>query len=101
MILKKHIKLGKNQCLEEKLNCFFNSLTWIFRSAPVSNNVCRGTSWYHFDRRKFRSQTSDNMDRLKSKGGKSQRREEKKKEDQRRERVRRKKMQVREKVGKP
>ena len=51
-------------------------------------------------RRKFRSQTSDNMDRWKSRGGKSQRREEKKKEDQRRERVRRKKMQVREKVEK-
>ena len=54
-------------------------------------------------RRKFRSQTSDNMDRWKSRGGKSQRREEKrreekKREDQRRERVRRKKMQVREKV---
>ena len=51
-------------------------------------------------RRKFRSQTSDNMDRWKSRGGKSQRREEKKREDQRRERVRRKKMQMREKVGK-
>ena len=52
------------------------------------------------NRRKFRSQTSDAMDRWKSTGGKSQRREEKKKEDQRRERVRRKKMQVREKVAK-
>jgi hypothetical protein len=41
------------------------------------------------------------MDRLKRKGGKSQRREEKKKEDQRRERVRRQKMQVCEKAGKP
>ena len=51
-------------------------------------------------RRKFRSQTFDNMDRWKSRGGKSQRREEKKREDQRRERVRRKKMQVREKVAK-
>ena len=50
--------------------------------------------------RKFRSQTSDNMDRWKSRGGKNQRREEKKREDQRRERVRRKKMQVREKVEK-
>ena len=48
----------------------------------------------------FRSQTSDNMERWKSRGGKSQRREEKKKEDQRRERVRGKKMQVREKVEK-
>ena len=52
-------------------------------------------------RRKFRSQTSDNMDRWKSRGGKSQRREEKRRrEDQRRERVRGKKMQVREKVEK-
>ena len=51
-------------------------------------------------RRKFRSQTSGNMDRWKSRGGKSQGREEQKKEDQGREIVRRKKMQVREKVGK-
>ena len=50
--------------------------------------------------RKFRSQTFDNMDRWKNRGGKSQRREEKKREDERRERVRRKKMQMREKVGK-
>ena len=50
-------------------------------------------------RRKFRRQTSDNLDRWKSRAGKSQRREEKKKEDQRRERVRRQ-MQVREKVAK-
>ena len=52
------------------------------------------------NRRKFRSQTSDNLDRWNSRGGKSQRREEQKREDQRRERVRRKKMQVRERVGK-
>ena len=51
-------------------------------------------------RRKFRSQTSDNMDRWKSRGGKSQRGEEQNRKDQRRERVRRKKMQAREKVGK-
>ena len=41
------------------------------------------------------------MDRWTSRGGKSQRREEKKKEDQRRERVKRQKMQAREKVAKP
>ena len=35
-------------------------------------------------RRKFRSQTSDNMDRWKSRGGKSQRREEKRREEERR-----------------
>ena len=51
------------------------------------------------DRRKFRRQTSDNMDRWK-RGGKSERKERKKKEDQRRETVRRKKMQVYEKVEK-
>jgi hypothetical protein len=37
---------------------------------------------------------------MKSRDGKSQRREEKKKEDQERESLRRKKIQVREKVGK-
>ena len=40
-----------------------------------------------YDRRKFRGQTSDNMDRWKSRSGKSQAREEKKEEDQGRERV--------------
>ena len=49
-------------------------------------------------RRKFRSQTFDNMDRWKTEVERI--REEKKKEDERRERVRRKKMQVREKVEK-
>ena len=52
------------------------------------------------DRMKFRSQTSDNMDRWKSRGAKSQRREEQKREDQRREKLRRKKTQAREKVEK-
>ena len=52
------------------------------------------------ERRKFRSQTSDNMGRWKSRGEKSQKREEQKREDQRRERVRSQKMQVREKVEK-
>ena len=52
------------------------------------------------NRRKFGTQTSDSMDRWKSRGGTSQRGEDTKGKDQRRERVRRKKMQVREKVGK-
>ena len=65
-----------------------NESSWVYYSSSVDN------------RRKFRSQTSDNMDRWKSRGGKSQRGEAKKWEEQRRERVRRKKMQVREKVGK-
>ena len=49
---------------------------------------------YLYNRKKFRSQTSDNMDRWKSRDGKSQRREGKKKEDQKRESLRRKKIQV-------
>ena len=53
--------------------------------------------YVYYSRRKFRSQTSDNMDKWKAK---SQRREEKKKEDQKRESLKRKKIQVREKVGK-
>ena len=53
-----------------------------------------------YSRRKFRSQTSDNMQRWKSRGGKSQDGEVKKWEDQRREGVGSEKMQVREKVGK-
>ena len=51
-------------------------------------------------RRKFRSQTSDNMERWKGRGGDNQRREEKKREDQRREKVRGKKMQAHQKVEK-
>jgi hypothetical protein len=49
--------------------------------------------------KEFRSQTSNSMNKCKSRGGKSQRGEQNR-EDQRRERMRRKKMQVREKVGK-
>ena len=38
---------------------------------------------HNYVRRKSRSQTSDNMDRWKSRGGKSQRREEKRREEER------------------
>ena len=63
--------------------------------------VCAFTHIYiYLSRRKFRSQTSDKMDRKKSRCGQSQRREEQKREDQRRDRERGKKMQVREKVEK-
>ena len=72
--------------------------TWSLWS---ENNLCRRVIWVGepTDRRKFRSQTSDNMERWKSRGGKSQRGGVNKWEDQRRERVRSKK-RVREKVGK-
>ena len=52
------------------------------------------------DRRKFRSQTSDNMDRWKAEQGRGREKRKISREKIRRERVRRKKMQMREKVGK-
>ena len=54
----------------------------------------------NYDRRKFRSQTSDNMDRWKAEQGRGREKRKIRREKIRRERVRRKKMQMREKVGK-
>ena len=52
------------------------------------------------NRRKFWSQTSDNMDRWKAKQGRGREKRKIRREKSRRERVRRKKMEIREKVGK-
>ena len=52
------------------------------------------------DRRKFRSQTSDNMHRWKAEQGRGREKRKIRREKSRRERVRRKKIQMREKVGK-
>ena len=52
-------------------------------------------------RRKFRSQTSDNMDRWKAEQGRGREKRKIRRKKSTRERVRRKKMQMREKVGKP
>ena len=57
----------------------------------MSNDTCR---------RKFRSQTSDNMDRWKAEQGRGREKRKIRREKIRRERVRRQKMQMREKVGK-
>ena len=51
-------------------------------------------------RRKFRSQTSDNMDRWKAEQGRGREKRKIRREKSRRETVRRKKMEMREKVGK-
>ena len=51
-------------------------------------------------RRKFRSQTSDNMDRWKAEQGRGREKRKIRSEKGRRERLRRKKMQMREEVGK-
>ena len=55
---------------------------------------------YWYNRRKFRSQTSDNMDRWKAEQGRGREKRKIPREKIKRERVRRKKMQMREKVGK-
>ena len=51
-------------------------------------------------RRKFRSQTSDNMDRWKAEQGRGREKRKIRRKKSRREKVRRQKMQMREKVGK-
>ena len=56
--------------------------------------------WKGSHMRKFRSQTSDNMDRWKAEQGRGREKRKIRREKSRRERVRRKKMQMREKVGK-
>ena len=63
-----------------------------------SATTCHEHAWAIYGR-KFRSQTSDNMDKWKAQVGRV-REEKRKKEDQKRESLRRKKMQMREKVGK-
>ena len=55
---------------------------------------------YMINRRKFRSQTSDNMERWKAEQGRGREKRKIRREKIRRERVRRQKIQMREKVGK-
>ena len=59
-----------------------------------------GSSWSKYDRRKFRSQTSDNMERWKAEQGRGREKRKIRREKIRRERVRGQKIQMREKVGK-
>ena len=65
-----------------------SAISWCKKNVQVS------------DRRKFRSQTSDNMERWKAEQGSGREKRKIRREKIRRERVRRKKMQMREKVGK-
>ena len=71
----------------------FRSQRWL-----ISNNVSSYTMYHH--RRKFRSQTSDNMDRWKAEQGRGREKRKIRREKIRRERVRGQKIQMREKVGK-
>ena len=72
---------------------------WLIQRTCCGPGLAFWMQQLHHYRRKFRSQTSDNMDRWKAEMGRV-REEEKKKEDQKRESLGRKKIQVREKVGK-
>ena len=62
--------------------------------------VCMYVCMFIYNRRKFRSQTSDSMDRWKAEQGRGREKRKIRRKKSRRERVRRKKMQMREKVGK-
>ena len=66
----------------------------------LCNDVINSGSTNSYVRRKFRSQTSDNMDRWKAEQGRGREKRKIRREKSRRERVRRKKMEMREKVGK-
>ena len=70
--------------------CIYNIHIYIYRC----------NAYIIYNRRKFRSQTSDNMDRWKAEQGRGREKRKIRREKIRRERVRRKKMQMREKVGK-
>ena len=70
------------------------------RRKPWNTCVYIVYSRHIYYRRKFRSQTSDNMDRRKAEQGRGREKRKIRREKSRRERVRRKKMEMREKVVK-
>ena len=81
--------------------CNFSSLVWPAGSAPATTTTTTTTTTITTttSRRKFRSQTSDNMDRWKAEQGRGREKRKIRRKKIRRERVSRKKMQMREKVG--
>ena len=90
-----------DQFSADNLRSFMNSLSLVEQTKSI-RDFC-----YDFlaisktnCRRKFRSQTSDNMDRWKAEQGRGREKRKIRREKSRRERVRRKKMEMREKVGK-
>ena len=74
--------------------------SWDWRPSTERSKWIQAGWKIQYDRRKFRSQTSDNMDRWKAEQGRGREKRKIRREKSRRERVRRKKMQMREKVGK-
>ena len=76
-----------------------NGFQWMWHIVLKLDLRCLSTQMSP-SRRKFRSQTSDNMDRWKAEQGRGREKRKIRREKSRRERVRRKKIQMREKVGK-
>ena len=76
-------------------------MDWVVWWFPPQTEAMGGLPLEHIlDRRKFRSQTSDNMDRWKAEMERVIEKRKSRREKSRREKSRRKKIQVREKVGK-
>ena len=71
-----------------------------FTICTIYSLTCSNVIYHVYCRRKFRSQTSDNMDRWKAEQGRGREKRKIRREKIRRERVRRKKMQMREKERK-
>ena len=80
--------------------CMISQGSFLLGSAVGVATVMAIAKYSHDYRRKFRSQTSDNMDRWKAEQGRGREKRKIRRKKSRRERVRRKKMQMREKVGK-
>ena len=108
-------QFGEQPCDVEDLGWIKVIFTFTKNQQPTIMNSARNwvfsTGWWfgtffmfpYFgknNRRKFRSQTSDNMDRWKAEQGRGREKRKIRRKKSRRERVRRKKMQMREKVGK-
>ena len=88
-------------CLEqyfEYMGSIVSSL--LYCSFSLSLYIYIYTYIHIYSRRKFRSQTSDNMDRWKAEQGRGREKRKIRRKKSRRERLRRKKVQMREKVGK-
>ena len=91
-------------CLRANLALHFVLADWFGTNLARTVKVIQNVPWFpppgQNHRRKFRSQTSDNMDRWKAQQGRGREKRKIRRKKSRRERVRRKKMEMREKVGK-
>ena len=80
---------------------FISNIFWINKNIYIKSLFYILYKYiYIYYRRKFRSQTSNNMDRWKAEQGRGREKRKIRRKKSRRERVRRKKMEIREKVGK-